>query len=65
MTRSGQQADALAEDVQGMAPNPGSSMIGEEGGGRPWLKRAFSLVDQENIGIDINGQMTSLEKVCG
>ncbi|KAL0041862.1 hypothetical protein WJX79_007144 [Trebouxia sp. C0005] len=41
----------------------GSSMIGEEGGGRPWLKRAFSLVDQENIGIDINGQMTSLEKV--
>jgi len=65
MSRSGQQANALAEDVQGMAPNPGSSMIGEEGGGRPWLKRAFSLVDQENIGIDINGQMTSLEKVCG
>ena len=65
MSRSGQQANALAEDVQGMAPNPGSSMIGEEGGGRPWLKRAFSLVDQENIGVDINGQMTSLEKVCG
>ncbi|DBA83613.1 hypothetical protein WJX77_012231 [Trebouxia sp. C0004] len=63
MSRSGQQANALAEDVQGMAPNPGSSMIGEEGGGRPWLKRAFSLVDQENIGVDINGQMTSLEKV--
>ena len=65
MSRSGQQANALAEDVQGMAPNPGSSMIGEEGGGRPWLKRAFSLVDQENLGVDINGQMTSLEKVCG
>ena len=64
MSRSGQQANALAEDVQGMAPNPGSSMIGEEGGGRPWLKRAFSLVDQENIGVDINGQMTSLEKLC-
>ncbi|KAL0043790.1 hypothetical protein WJX82_000576 [Trebouxia sp. C0006] len=63
MSRSGQQANALAEDVQGMAPNPGSSMIGEEGGGRPWLKRAFSLVDQENLGVDINGQMTSLEKV--
>ena len=65
MSRSGQQANALAEDVQGMAPNPGLSMIGEEGGGRPWLKRAFSLVDQENLGVDINGQMTSLEKVWG
>ncbi len=63
-SRSGQQANAMAEDVQGMAPNPASSMIGEEGGGRPWLKRAFSLVDQENCGVNMNSHMDSLDKVC-
>ena len=63
MSRSGQQACAMADDVKGMAPNPGSSMIGEEGGGRPWLKRAFSMVQQENMGIDMDSQMDSLDKV--
>ena len=64
MSKSGQQANALTEDVQGMAPNPACSMVGEEGGGRPWLKRAFSMVHQENMGIDMNMQMDSLDKVC-
>ena len=65
MSKSGQQASAMQADVQGMAPNPGAIMIGEEGGGRPWLKRAFSMVDQENMnmGIDMNQQMDSLDKV--
>ena len=64
VSRSGQQACAMADDVKGMAPNPGSSMIGEEGGGRPWLKRAFSMVQQENMGIDMNSPMDSLDKVA-
>ena len=46
-----------------MAPNPGSSMLGEEGGGRPWLKRAFSMVDKENMGIDMTSKMDSIDKV--
>lgn len=62
-SQSSQRARAFADDVKGMAPNPGSSMVGEEGGGRPWLKRAFSMVDQENMGIDMESQMNSLDKV--
>lgn len=62
-SQSSQRARAFADDVKGMAPNPGSSMVGEEGGGRPWLKRAFSMVDQENMGIDMESHMNSLDKV--
>ena len=62
-SQSSQRARAFASDVQGMAPNPGCSMVGEEGGARPWLKRAFSMVDQENLGIDMDSQMDSLDKV--
>lgn len=64
VSRSGQQASAMADAAVGLAPNPAACMVGEEGGGRPWLKRAFSLVDQENVGVDMNGQMNSLDKVC-
>lgn len=63
VSRSGQQASAMADAAVGLAPNPAACMVGEEGGGRPWLKRAFSLVDQENVGVDMNGQMNSLDKV--
>lgn len=63
-SQSSQRARAMTDDVMGMAPNPASSMMGEEGaGGRRWLKRAFSMVDQENVGIDMNLQMDSLDKV--
>ena len=62
-SRSSLRARAMADDVKGMAPIPGCSMVGEEGGGRRWLKRAFSMVDQENMGIDMDSQMDSLDKV--
>lgn len=62
-SQSSQRARAFANDVKGMAPYPGCSMVGEEGGGRRWLKRAFSMVDQENMGIDMDSQMDSLDKV--
>lgn len=62
-SRSSLRARAMADDVKGMAPSPGCSMVGEEGGGRRWLKRAFSMVDQENMGIDMDSQMDSLDKV--
>lgn len=64
-SQSSKRARAMTDDVKGMAPNPGATMLGEEGnGGRRWLKRAFSMVDQENMGIDMNLQMDSLDKVA-
>ena len=63
-SQSSQRARAMADAVKGMAPNPGCTMVGEEGGGRPWLKRAFSMVDQENMGIDMGMDMDSLDKVA-
>ena len=62
-SQSSLRARAMADDVKGMAPSPGCSMVGEEGGGPRWLKRAFSMVDQENMGIDMASQMDSLDKV--
>lgn len=62
-SQSSLRARAMADAVKGMAPSPGCSMVGEEGGGRRWLKRAFSMVDQENMGIDMDSQMDSLDKV--
>lgn len=57
------------DEAQQGAPAPSSSSSSgrdreqhREGGGRPWLKRAFSLVERENLNVDYES-MNSLDKV--
>lgn len=66
-----QQGEEDVRPMTGSAPS-GSSSSGRgvqgrqqgQGKGRPWLKRAFSMIDKENDSIDVD-QLDSLDKVQG
>lgn len=64
-----QHARNLVDSCRQAAPGCASSSIAKggkeqdrEGGGRPWLKRAFSMVERENLNVDYES-MDSLVKV--
>lgn len=60
----------MADCYRQAAPGVAASSIADrgeeqdrEGGGRPWLKRAFSMVECENLNVDYDS-MNSLDKVA-
>ena len=64
-TRARNMADGCRQAAPGVEASSiadGSQEQHREGGGRPWLKRAFSMVERENLNVDYES-MNSLDKV--
>lgn len=64
-TRARDMADGCRQAAPGVEASSvadGSQERHREGGGRPWLKRAFSMVERENLNVDYES-MNSLDKV--